>query len=99
MYEAKTHLSSLVDAALSGGEVVIARRGKPVVRLVPVEPPRRSLVMPWAGEDLFYVDGRMHPRGEPHPSHEWTEDEIAEMVDAPFLTQGDDELFRDGSDD
>lgn len=37
LYEAKTHLSQLVQAALDGEDVLIARAGKPVVRLVPVE--------------------------------------------------------------
>ena len=32
--EAKAHLSELIDAALRGEEVVIARRNKPAVRLV-----------------------------------------------------------------
>ncbi|OIO53654.1 MAG: type II toxin-antitoxin system prevent-host-death family antitoxin [Alphaproteobacteria bacterium CG_4_10_14_0_2_um_filter_63_37] len=36
MHEAKTHLSSLVEQALAGQEVVIAKAGKPLVRLVPV---------------------------------------------------------------
>ena len=36
LHFAKTHLSSLVDEALSGTEVVIAKAGKPLVRLVPV---------------------------------------------------------------
>lgn len=36
LYEAKTHLSQLVQAALDGEEVMIARAGKPAVRLVPV---------------------------------------------------------------
>lgn len=36
MHEAKTTLSRLVDAAQSGEEVVITRRGKPVVKLAPV---------------------------------------------------------------
>jgi prevent-host-death family protein len=35
LYEAKTNLSRLVDEALSGEEIVIARAGKPLVRLVP----------------------------------------------------------------
>ncbi len=41
--EAKGKLSSLVQKALDGEEVVIARDGKPAVRLVPVEtkPKRR----------------------------------------------------------
>jgi len=35
--EAKTQLSRLLDRALAGEEVVIARAGRPLVRLVPVE--------------------------------------------------------------
>jgi prevent-host-death family protein len=35
MHEAKSQLSKLVDAALAGEEVVIARAGKPAVRLIP----------------------------------------------------------------
>ena len=37
IYEAKTHFSRLVDRVASGEEIVIARAGKPVVRLVPIE--------------------------------------------------------------
>jgi prevent-host-death family protein len=36
----ETHLSRYVDQAVAGEEVVIARAGKPLVRLVPVEPQR-----------------------------------------------------------
>ena len=39
MLEAKTQLSKLVEAALRGEEVVIANRGKPVVKLVKAEAP------------------------------------------------------------
>jgi prevent-host-death family protein len=35
MHEAKSQLSALVEAAIAGEEVVIARAGKPVARLVP----------------------------------------------------------------
>lgn len=48
IHEAKTTLSRLVDAAIAGEEVVISKRGKPAVRLVPVEsekPLRRFGVM------------------------------------------------------
>lgn len=37
LHFAKTHLSRLVDEALAGEEVVIARSGQPVVRLSPVD--------------------------------------------------------------
>lgn len=36
MHEAKTHLSRLVEEAVRGEDVVIAKAGKPLVRLVPV---------------------------------------------------------------
>ena len=36
MHEAKTKLSQLVERAEGGEEIVIARNGKPVARLVPV---------------------------------------------------------------
>jgi len=35
IHEAKTHLSRLVERAEAGEEVVIARAGRPVARLVP----------------------------------------------------------------
>ncbi len=35
VHEAKTHLSRLLEEVESGREVVIARAGKPVARLVP----------------------------------------------------------------
>jgi prevent-host-death family protein len=37
IHAAKTNLSKLIDAALKGEEVIIARGDTPVVRLVPVE--------------------------------------------------------------
>jgi prevent-host-death family protein len=36
IHAAKTHLSRLVDEAAAGADVVIAKAGKPMVRLVPV---------------------------------------------------------------
>ena len=36
IHEAKTNLSKLIEKALNGEEVVIAKAGKPLVRLVPV---------------------------------------------------------------
>lgn len=36
MHEAKTKLSQLVERAEAGEDIIIARNGKPVARLVPV---------------------------------------------------------------
>ena len=42
IHHAKTHLSKLIAQAENGEEVIIARNGKPVVKLVPVaEKPRK----------------------------------------------------------
>ena len=37
IHEAKTKLSKLIPAVLSGEEVIITKAGKPLVKLVPVE--------------------------------------------------------------
>ena len=46
LYEAKTQLSSLVERAAEGEEIVIAKAGKPMARLVALTPepklPRKS---------------------------------------------------------
>ncbi len=44
LYEAKTQLSRLVDRAADGEEIIIAKGGKPMARLVPLagrKQPRR----------------------------------------------------------
>lgn len=44
IHEAKTHLSRLLRRVSAGEEIVIARGGRPVARLVPVDLPKsRSL--------------------------------------------------------
>jgi prevent-host-death family protein len=44
IHEAKIHLSTLIDRAAAGEEIVIARAGEPVVRLIAYQeekPPKR----------------------------------------------------------
>ena len=36
VHQAKTHLSRLLEGVAAGGEVVIAKAGKPMARLVPL---------------------------------------------------------------
>ncbi|RIK10377.1 MAG: type II toxin-antitoxin system prevent-host-death family antitoxin [Acidobacteria bacterium] len=41
---AKTHLSGLLDDVRAGHEIVLAKRGVPYAKLVPIEdPPKRDL--------------------------------------------------------
>jgi prevent-host-death family protein len=44
VYEAKKHLSSLLDRAASGEEITIAKAGTPLARLVPLDPPRSARI-------------------------------------------------------
>jgi prevent-host-death family protein len=37
IHEAKTHLSKIVDEVAAGAEVIIAKAGKPMARLSPLE--------------------------------------------------------------
>ena len=55
MHDAKTRLSKLVQAALDGEEVVIARNGKPVARITRYAPARswrwrQSASLRWISE-------------------------------------------------
>jgi prevent-host-death family protein len=51
IHEAKTQLSKLIA---SGEEIVIARKGEPVARLVPIRPPARKRV-PGSAAGAFAV--------------------------------------------
>lgn len=62
--EAKAQLSRLLDEAVAGGDVVLARNGTPLVRLVPITAPQQRTLgflgldtpddrfAPLAGDDL-----------------------------------------------
>ena len=50
MHEAKSNLSKLVEEAISGDEIVVARAGTPTVRLVPIRSIRRRRLGQWKGK-------------------------------------------------
>jgi prevent-host-death family protein len=58
IHAAKTHLSRLVNEVAAGEEIVIARAGKPVARLLPFQPrrePRRPGLLKgkiWIADDF-----------------------------------------------
>ena len=54
MHKAKTHLSRLVAAAADGDPFIIARAGKPVVKVVPMDFP-----MPAAVRRTGFLNGRI----------------------------------------
>ena len=50
IYDAKTHLSELVDRAEGGEEIIIAKAGRPVARLVPLNAVRQRVPGRWKGK-------------------------------------------------
>ncbi|MGD9508195.1 MAG: type II toxin-antitoxin system Phd/YefM family antitoxin [Geminicoccaceae bacterium] len=74
VHAAKTHLSSLLDAVLRGEEVIIAKAGKPVARIIPIEPVKRRRKpgllrgKAWAAPDAWEPDPeleRLFYEGDP----------------------------------
>ncbi len=43
IYDAKTHLSRLIDRAAAGEDIVLSRHGKPLVRITRLEPAKRQI--------------------------------------------------------
>jgi prevent-host-death family protein len=56
LYDAKTHLSELVERAAQGEEITIAKSGKPKARLVPLAPKNTShLRVPGRGKGTVWI--------------------------------------------
>jgi prevent-host-death family protein len=73
MHQAKSSLSRLVARALAGEEVVIARNGEPLVRLVPIEKKRQPRV-PGRGRGKIWIGS----------DFEFTDHEITELFEGPL---------------
>lgn len=73
MHQAKTSLSRLVERALAGEEIVIARNGEPLVKLVPV-PKERKPRVPGRGKGKIWIS----------PDFEFTDEEIKELFEGPL---------------
>lgn len=75
MHQAKSSLSRLVERALAGEDVMIARNGEPLVRLVPIPKTRAPR-----------VPGRLKGKVWIGPNFEFTDEEITELFEAPLCT-------------
>ncbi len=53
IHEAKTHLSRLLERVASGEEIIIAKSGRPVARLLPVE--RKPQRVPGTHKDVILI--------------------------------------------
>lgn len=74
VHQAKTQLSKLIAAAESGEEVIIARNGKPAVKLVIIPATRKPRREMWgAGIGKLWMSPEFHTQKE--------SDEMAELFD------------------
>lgn len=55
IHDAKTQLSRLLEQVQAGEDVVIAKSGTPIVRLVPYAPPKRKIAPPGAMEGEIWI--------------------------------------------
>lgn len=71
--EAKTHLSRLISRAQHGEDVIVARSGKPAVRLTPVEPvaERTFGTVPIDLPDSFFFEPLDDEEPAATPPHPW----------------------------
>jgi prevent-host-death family protein len=86
--EAKTRLSELIAASERGEEVVIARAGKPAVRLQPVEPVQDVVEMRRRAFGMWrdrISEEQVNALLEP-----MSEEDLALWYDAPIFPEGDD---------
>jgi prevent-host-death family protein len=56
IHEAKTHLSRLLERVQAGEEITIAKAGKPIARLAPLEGPVRRIPGVDRGKVIIHPD-------------------------------------------
>jgi len=82
LYEAKTHLSSLVERAAKGEAIVIAKAGNPMAQLIPAskaKPPGEQLPF---GQNLLGIEFLSDDWGQDIPL-EWFDDREGDKLLRP----------------
>jgi prevent-host-death family protein len=77
VHEAKTHLSKLLERAAAGEEIVIAKAGKPVARLVRYEEERKPRKLGTLREQLWLAS-------------DWDSPEVNEAIARDFYGEDED---------
>jgi prevent-host-death family protein len=77
IHQAKTHLSKLINKALDGEEVIIAKRDKPLVRLEPVKPKKAKRRLGWAKGLVTYMASDFNDELEDFEDYMYTPEELA----------------------
>ena len=75
VHEAKTHLSKLLARVEAGEEIILARGGTPIAKIVPI-PVKREWAGPGAWKGKYDI---------PDDAFEWSEAELEEMFSNPVF--------------
>ena len=84
VHEAKTHLSRLIQKALAGEEVTIAKAGKPLVKLTPVEEKKMPILGSARGTITLL----------PGWDDDMTEEELKEWQESELFPPGAEDPFK-----
>ena len=79
IHEAKTNLSRLVEEAARGESFVIAKAGKPMVKVVPLDAPKKR-----KQQRFDFLKGQI---SVPDDFDRMFEDEIADMFEGKYETK------------
>ena len=82
LYEAKTQLSSLVERAAKGEEIIIAKAGKPLARLIPLETEKAAPEPLPFGQNLLGIEFLSEDWEKDLPL-EWFEDDAEDKMLRP----------------
>jgi prevent-host-death family protein len=64
IHEAKTHLSKLLGRVLEGEEIVIAKAGKPIARLIPEHPAAAGRRIPGIDKGKLWIAAKFDEMSE-----------------------------------
>ncbi|MBS1054777.1 type II toxin-antitoxin system Phd/YefM family antitoxin [Gluconobacter kondonii] len=75
MHEAKTHLSRLIEAAMKGESFIIAKAGRPMVRVSPITAPEET-----QKRRLGFLSGQIRV---PEDFDRMGQDDVISLFDGP----------------
>ena len=81
IHHAKTHLSKLVEEVALGEEIIIAKAGKPIAKLVPIDKPKKNIRVPGSMKNqIILTDNDNQPMRE---------DELSLWLNSSIFPDGD----------
>jgi prevent-host-death family protein len=90
IHEAKTHLSRLIQKALDGEEVIIAKRNQPLIKLVTIPPDSQTIRFGGLADTVLSMDDTFDDELEDFSEYRpQATSFVAESESAPYGTSED----------